>query len=72
MAYLVLAYPEVRDEDFKQIQDYRKNNDELYFKVVNPYFTIVFPVFDPLKDDFVNEIKKIKLPITRVLHQGRN
>jgi hypothetical protein len=28
MAYLVLAYPEVRDEDFKQIQDYRKNNDE--------------------------------------------
>ena len=34
MAYLVLAYPEVRDEDFKQIQDYRKNNDELYFKVV--------------------------------------
>jgi 2'-5' RNA ligase len=58
LAYLVLAYPEVRDEDFKQIQDYRKNNDELYFKVVNPHFTIVFPVFDVLKDDFVNEVKE--------------
>lgn len=58
MAYLVLAYPELRHEDFELIQDYRKNNDELYFKIVNPHFTIVFPVFDVSQDEFINEIKQ--------------
>jgi len=58
MAYLVLAYPELRHEDFKLIQDYRKSNDELYFKIVNPHFTIVFPVFDVSQDEFINEIKQ--------------
>jgi 2'-5' RNA ligase len=58
MAYLVLAYPELRHEDFELIQDYRKKNDELYFKIVNPHFTIVFPVFDVSQDEFINEIKQ--------------
>jgi len=58
MAYSVLAYPELRHEDFELIQDYRKNNDELYFKIVNPHFTIVFPVFDVSQDEFINEIKQ--------------
>lgn len=53
MAYLVLAYPEITSDDFDRTQNYRRNNDKLYYKVVDPHFTIVFPVFDI---DFVPHI----------------
>ena len=57
MAYLVLAYPELTSNDFDLIQNYRRDNDELFFKVVEPHFTIVFPVFDISQDEFTKEIK---------------
>ncbi len=58
MAYLVLAYPEISKSDFDLIQNFRKKNDELFYSVVNPHFTIVFPVFDQSEADFISEIKK--------------
>ena len=57
MAYLVLAYPELTSESFDRIQSYRKDNDELFFNVVNPHFTIVFPVFDISEEEFTKEVK---------------
>ena len=57
MAYLVLAYPELTRDNFDRIQSYRKNNDELFFNVVNPHFTIVFPVFDISEEEFAKEVK---------------
>ena len=69
MAYLVLAYPELTSESFDRIQSYRKDNDELFFNVVNPHFTIVFPVCGTIsrltiaryEDDVVTTIEEIKL-----------
>lgn len=58
MALLVLAYPQLITNDFDKIQSYRKANDELYFKVVQPHFTIVFPVFDVLEDELVEEVRE--------------
>ncbi|WP_106793436.1 2'-5' RNA ligase family protein [Aquimarina sp. Aq78] len=58
MAYLVLAYPEIKKSDFDVIQNYRKENDKLFYNVVEPHFTIVFPVFDQTETDFIAEIKK--------------
>ncbi|MBG6129221.1 2'-5' RNA ligase [Aquimarina sp. EL_43] len=58
MAYLVLAYPEIKNADFDVIQNYRKENDQLFYHVVKPHFTIVFPVFDQTEIDFIAEIKK--------------
>jgi 2'-5' RNA ligase len=58
MAYLVLAYPKLNSKDFELIQNYRKEKDELYYNVVEPHFTIVFPVFDINKEDFIKEIKE--------------
>lgn len=57
MAYLVLAYPELTGEDFDRIQSYRRDKDELFFKIVKPHFTIVFPVIDILEEEFIREIK---------------
>lgn len=58
MSYLVLAYPEINKSDLDLIQNYRKENDELFYTVVKPHFTIVFPVFDKSETEFVAEIKR--------------
>lgn len=65
MAYLVLAYPELKSDDFGNIQNYRKDNDELFYKVVKPHFTIVFPVFDSSEEEFVNEVKDKSTTLTK-------
>jgi hypothetical protein len=57
MAYLVIAYPELKKNDFDKIQSYRELNDKLFFNVVKPHFTIVFPVFDKTETEFIDEIK---------------
>lgn len=57
MAFLVLAYPEITIDDFDRIQNYRRNNDKLYYKVVDPHFTVVFPVFDITENEFIKEVK---------------
>lgn len=58
MALLVIAYPELRSEDYTRIQNYRRNNDGLYFDIAEPHFTIVFPVFDINDNVFIREIEK--------------
>lgn len=56
MAYLVLAYPDIKGSDYELVQNYRKNNDELFYTVVEPHFTIIFPVFDFSESLFIKEI----------------
>lgn len=57
MAYLVLAYPELKGTDFETIQNYRKDKDGLFFNVVNPHFTVVFPMSGILQEEFIAEVK---------------
>lgn len=58
MALLVVAYPDIAQNDYEQIQAFRRILDELYFDVVDPHFTIVFPVFDWETEAFVEEAVK--------------
>ena len=58
MAYLVVAYPKLKQHDFEWIQAYRRNNDPRYFEVVDPHFTLLFAIDDIEKDDFIAEVKK--------------
>jgi len=59
MALLVLAYPELANSDYERIQEFRKHNDELYFHVVEPHFTLVFPLPGDWKaETFIAEIVK--------------
>lgn len=61
MSYLVIAYPNLKEADIKLIQDYRKVHDELFYTVVSPHFTFVFPVFDFNESDFLDTVRdKIK------------
>jgi hypothetical protein len=54
MAYLIVAYPKISKEDYHYIQKFRRQYD-LYYSIVEPHFTIVFPVFDIEKDRFITE-----------------
>lgn len=56
MALGVLAYPNLKDEDYRVIQRFRKENDGLYYLVVEPHFSFVFPVENFKKEKFINEI----------------
>lgn len=57
MALALIAYPEIKQVDFKWIQSVRKQEDELYFNVINPHFTIIFPVFNIKEPDLCEHIK---------------
>ncbi len=58
MPLLVLAHPEFSTSDYNWIQEFREKNDELYYKVVEPHFTIVFPTFGFGIKDFVKEMEE--------------
>ena len=58
MAFLVIAYPEIAQADFDWIQGYRKAHDARYFNVVEPHFTLVFPIADLPRDAFVAEARR--------------
>jgi hypothetical protein len=57
--FLVITYPKLSKEDFNFIQEYRKINDPLYYDVVDPHFTIVFPVDGLTREEFSKEIKEL-------------
>ena len=61
MALLVIAYPEITDRDYNCIQEFREHHDELYYHVVEPHFTLVFPLRKKVKwetEAFIAEIRK--------------
>lgn len=57
MALLVLAYPQLSIVDHQRIQDYRRLHDELYYTVVDPHFTFVFPVDNMDVDSFIRDVE---------------
>jgi hypothetical protein len=66
MSYLLIAYPDLAVDDYNKIQEYRKINDPLFFNVVDPHFTFVFPVFDMGEASFISEVKDKSKEFTKV------
>lgn len=57
MSLLALAYPRISKKDYKWINDFREENDELNRRVMEPHFALVFPVFNQRPETFIEEIK---------------
>lgn len=53
---LVIAYPEISEKDKKWIGSFRKKNDPIFYDVVEPHFTLVFPTFGIDACDFEKEV----------------
>ncbi len=58
MSLLVLGYPNLSPDDFEWIQSMRARYDKLYYDVVPPHFTIVFPVTNVDEQKFKAHIKE--------------
>ena len=59
MAKVVVAYPKLDQKDFDWIQGIRKESDEMYYSVIDPHFSIVFPVFTDISDEtFIKHIEE--------------
>ncbi|MBN1646551.1 MAG: 2'-5' RNA ligase family protein [Spirochaetales bacterium] len=57
-AFLLLAFPEISDLDRKWIDNFRREHDPLFYGVVEPHFTVVFPAFGIALADFAREVKE--------------
>lgn len=44
MAFAVVNYPTLSEEDFEWIQSVRREHDPLYYGVVDPHVSLVFPM----------------------------
>jgi hypothetical protein len=70
MAFLVLAYPTLAQADWAWIQALRKEHDQRDYAIVDPHFTLVFPVFNLAVESLVTHVQRQvaqQLPIPVVL-----
>ena len=56
MNLCVLAYPKIPTSDYARIQDFRRHNDALYYHVVEPHFSLVFPLSGWEELPFIAEV----------------
>jgi len=59
MSLLVLAYPKIEKQDYEWIQNIRSKEDERFYDVVEPHFTLVFPVSNINQEVFINHVQKV-------------
>lgn len=65
MSYAVISYPKISKKDFDFIQNYRKVNDPKYYSLVDPHFTIVFPIPNFSESEFIDEVVRQTAGITK-------
>jgi 2'-5' RNA ligase superfamily len=58
MSLLLLAYPTLSPGDFERIQKFRNHNDGLYYQVVEPHFTLMFPLSGWEIEAYKEEVEK--------------
>jgi hypothetical protein len=66
VSLVVVSYPTVSREDSDWVQSIRAEHDELYFDVVDPHFTFVFPVFGFDRERFLKHVKKQVQGVRRI------
>ena len=66
MSLLVVGYPTVSKADWEWIQTIRAEHDRLYYHVIDPHFTIVFPVDDVEPQAFVEHVLRQTSSVSKV------
>ena len=66
MSLLVLGYPKFKAAYFEWIQNIRSKYDLRFYNVVNPHFTIVFPVHNIMQNEFIVDVVKKTSDIKRI------
>lgn len=58
MALAVVNYPTLSNEDYEWIQSVRKRHDRLYYNVVDPHISLVFPIEDIDQSTLVEHVRE--------------
>ena len=66
MAYATISYPDISNADYRMIQEYRKENDNWPFILVEPHITFVFPVTEMQEKDFIAEIEGLSINVHKI------
>jgi 2'-5' RNA ligase len=64
MALAVVSYPSFSKNDLDWIQSVRRKHDKLYYDIINPHITIVFPTENVSKQNFIEHIREQTLSIS--------
>lgn len=56
---VVVNYPTISVEDFDWIQRVRKQHDQIYWEVVDPHFTLVFPVYSLEEKALIHHVELV-------------
>lgn len=59
MALAVVNYPTISDKDFQWIQSIRKEHDHLFYNIIKPHLTFVFPTDNIQLKEFISHIKNV-------------
>lgn len=59
MALAVVNYPALSESDYRWIQSIRKEYDRLFYDVVDPHFTLVFPTENIDPDTLSSHVKSV-------------
>ena len=55
---VVIAYPSLSPRDLDWIQDFRSKHDRLYFDILKPHFTFVFPQSGVAEAEFAAHVRE--------------
>ena len=58
MAFAVVNYPTFSKDDFDWIQSVRRQHDRLYYDVVDPHVTLVFPTDDICELTLIHHVRQ--------------
>lgn len=58
MALAVVSHPTLSDDDLAWIQSVRREHDHLYFDVVDPHFTLVFPTDEVSETTLIEHVRR--------------
>ncbi|MBZ5499647.1 MAG: 2'-5' RNA ligase family protein [Acidobacteriia bacterium] len=59
MAICAVNYPTISSGDYEWIQSIRREHDALFFDVVRPHFTLVFPTENVEKSEFIAHVAEV-------------
>lgn len=59
MSLCVVNYPSINSRDFEWIQSIRRQHDHLFFNIVRPHFTMVFPTNDVEESTLIEHVTQI-------------
>jgi hypothetical protein len=61
----VVSYPVIDADRLAWIQDIRSQSDKLNYRVIDPHFTLIFPVDGIDREPFIHHVRREEVLLSR-------